>query len=84
MAKKDFGNMMVKDLPQPGQRWRLKNGMLVEIIMLSCDDKSWTVGWYYIHDDGSLNFVKSYGSGPTVTCDGRMELGRFLQGSKPA
>ncbi len=76
-------NMMVKDLPQPGQRWRYQ-GDLVQIntIEASLPSCAWVITWAYIDAEGRDVFRRNLGQGPSILCDGSIELGRFLHKAK--
>lgn len=87
MAKKDFGDTKLKDLPQPNQWWRLKNGELVKISGIRCNldcskPGEWFVDWYYINSDGEIDWRVNLGRGPSQVCDGYMRLSRFLQNAR--
>jgi hypothetical protein len=73
------GNVRVKDLPLPDQRWRYQ-GDLVQIESISArkPDCAWVVRWTYINDEGKAIFRTSPGKEPSMVCDGSIELGRFL------
>jgi hypothetical protein len=76
-------NMRVKDLPQPGQRWRYQGDLvLINFIGASQPSCAWVVTWTYIDAEGKAIFRRNLGQGPSVLCDGSIELGRFLHKAK--
>lgn len=79
MARINFDEIMVKDLPQPNQIWKISGVLIkIELIQNSVYNKKeseWMVHYHYINKDGSRRIGKIFRGH-------YLELGRFLTKAK--